>query len=110
ADPSRVRTVQPYAFASSSSPRTRTSSKPRSEEHTSELQSLTNLVCRLLLEKKKNMLRFDHTGLAIVATECRLVEPLAPALRSRCTHVDIPPHSHLVCAGCHRARNDSSQP
>src|SRR5262249_61817755 len=28
--------------------------KFRSEEHTSELQSLTNLVCRLLLEKKKN--------------------------------------------------------
>src|SRR5438046_9658799 len=27
---------------------------PRSEEHTSELQSLTNLVCRLLLEKKKS--------------------------------------------------------
>src|SRR5437016_11440530 len=27
----------------------------RSEEHTSELQSLTNLVCRLLLEKKKTM-------------------------------------------------------
>ena len=26
-----------------------------SEEHTSELQSLTNLVCRLLLEKKKNI-------------------------------------------------------
>src|SRR5437016_7482531 len=29
-------------------------SSPRSEEHTSELQSLTNLVCRLLLEKKNN--------------------------------------------------------
>src|SRR5438046_6914229 len=29
------------------------SSVKRSEEHTSELQSLTNLVCRLLLEKKK---------------------------------------------------------
>src|SRR5438093_2464575 len=29
----------------------------RSEEHTSELQSLTNLVCRLLLEKKKDMKR-----------------------------------------------------
>src|SRR5256885_7811598 len=28
---------------------------PRSEEHTSELQSPCNLVCRLLLEKKKNM-------------------------------------------------------
>src|SRR2546430_16788807 len=27
----------------------------RSEEHTSELQSQSNLVCRLLLEKKKNM-------------------------------------------------------
>src|SRR5437899_9555944 len=32
------------------SPRTRL---PRSEEHTSELQSLRHLVCRLLLEKKK---------------------------------------------------------
>src|SRR5262249_61476731 len=30
------------------------SSTKRSEEHTSELQSLTNLVCRLLLEKKKH--------------------------------------------------------
>src|SRR3989454_2726518 len=29
---------------------------PRSEEHTSELQSPCNLVCRLLLEKKKNMI------------------------------------------------------
>src|SRR5690606_41326622 len=28
---------------------------PRSEEHTSELQSRENLVCRLLLEKKKNI-------------------------------------------------------
>src|SRR2546430_7232935 len=29
-------------------------SNTRSEEHTSELQSQSNLVCRLLLEKKKN--------------------------------------------------------
>src|SRR5258706_5896453 len=29
----------------------------RSEEHTSELQSLTNLVCRLLLEKKKKTIK-----------------------------------------------------
>src|SRR2546430_5717239 len=28
---------------------------PRSEEHTSELQSQSNLVCRLLLEKKKKV-------------------------------------------------------
>src|SRR5258706_4565637 len=34
------------------SPRKATRARPRSEEHTSELQSLTNLVCRLLLEKK----------------------------------------------------------
>src|SRR5258706_9804949 len=33
--------------------RKRIASAGRSEEHTSELQSLTNLVCRLLLEKKK---------------------------------------------------------
>src|SRR5262249_58114493 len=33
----------------------------RSEEHTSELQSLTNLVCRLLLEKKKKKLKRDNT-------------------------------------------------
>src|SRR5437016_7539491 len=31
----------------------------RSEEHTSELQSLTNLVCRLLLEKKKKKTKQD---------------------------------------------------
>src|SRR5690348_18201656 len=31
-----------------------TVSMPRSEEHTSELQSPVHLVCRLLLEKKKN--------------------------------------------------------
>src|SRR5256886_13422719 len=30
-------------------------SSPRSEEHTSELQSQSNLVCRLLLEKKKKL-------------------------------------------------------
>src|SRR2546430_5717557 len=33
------------------------SRRPRSEEHTSELQSQSNLVCRLLLEKKKNRTR-----------------------------------------------------
>src|SRR5947207_8738691 len=37
-----------FAFLS-----TREESRPRSEEHTSELQSHSDLVCRLLLEKKK---------------------------------------------------------
>src|SRR2546430_9437320 len=35
----------------------------RSEEHTSELQSQSNLVCRLLLEKKKNDSEDDHLHL-----------------------------------------------
>src|SRR5262249_61168819 len=35
----------------------------RSEEHTSELQSLTNLVCRLLLEKKKTHMVHALSGL-----------------------------------------------
>src|SRR2546427_5282877 len=34
----------------------------RSEEHTSELQSQSNLVCRLLLEKKKKEYRVNTTG------------------------------------------------
>src|SRR3989441_9446953 len=41
----------------------------RSEEHTSELQSLAYLVCRLLLEKKKN----KSTGVYVVSTLLRLV-------------------------------------
>src|SRR5438046_7721229 len=49
----------------------------RSEEHTSELQSLTNLVCRLVLEKKKGGYRkdewwmedFDHNDTVVCQTE-----------------------------------------
>src|SRR2546430_12698957 len=42
---------------------------PRSEEHTSELQSQSNLVCRLLLEKKKNHTTHGkiHTNLLCLA-------------------------------------------
>src|SRR5256885_1936725 len=46
----------------------------RSEEHTSELQSPCNLVCRLLLEKKKN----NHTTLRI-----QLQDPLKRHLRTQ---------------------------
>src|SRR5256885_3570388 len=38
----------------------------RSEEHTSELQSPCNLVCRLLLEKKKKTKRHRCSGLTII--------------------------------------------
>src|SRR2546430_5540228 len=40
----------------------------RSEEHTSELQSQSNLVCRLLLEKKKKLIimqRYDHVNVTL---------------------------------------------
>src|SRR5262245_62371929 len=37
-----------------------TTTYPRSEEHTSELQSLRHLVCRLLLEKKKDNRILPH--------------------------------------------------
>src|SRR2546425_8717182 len=50
-------------------------SDPRSEEHTSELQSLAYLVCRLLLEKKKK-----HTWLH---TSCCTTVATAAPLRPR---------------------------
>src|SRR5688572_32536887 len=37
----------------------------RSEEHTSELQSQSNLVCRLLLEKKKKKTKNSHKQMSI---------------------------------------------
>src|SRR3989441_4603238 len=53
ASAARLRAVKSRCAVRSCSPgRSRKSS--RSEEHTSELQSLAYLVCRLLLEKKKN--------------------------------------------------------
>src|SRR5256886_3388590 len=42
----------------------------RSEEHTSELQSQSNLVCRLLLEKKKKNITTD---LSSHLSRCRLI-------------------------------------
>src|SRR2546427_7342418 len=46
----RVPTAQPVRLAPKSK-----ATKLRSEEHTSELQSQSNLVCRLLLEKKNTI-------------------------------------------------------
>src|SRR5688572_31679075 len=44
----------------------------RSEEHTSELQSQSNLVCRLLLEKKKN--RYARHTTSQYTTRSRIVK------------------------------------
>src|SRR5690606_41664545 len=46
------------------SKRSRTRTGSRSEEHTSELQSRENLVCRLLLEKKKKKCRRQNSSQA----------------------------------------------
>src|SRR2546430_5294973 len=74
-------------------------SATRSEEHTSELQSQSNLVCRLLLEKKKT----DHrrpplrlcpttTALAVSSTPARA--PLhSPAAAVPCQHLQ-----HRLCS------------
>src|SRR5256885_7006892 len=56
---------------------------PRSEEHTSELQSPCNLVCRLLLEKKKREC-FCCRDLSITAGEASSVEGERSQLTVRC--------------------------
>src|SRR3712207_8239414 len=55
------RTKSIAAFTSASGPLSSTAMIPRSEEHTSELQSRQYLVCRLLLEKKKKTQQSHHT-------------------------------------------------
>src|SRR5262249_61872090 len=50
---------------------------PRSEEHTAELQSLTNVVCRLLLEKKKGRTPFPCSPLSPALPDSVRRAPLA---------------------------------
>src|SRR2546427_1841962 len=54
--------VRPTTADRAVSPNFPKPSPTRSEEHTSELQSQSNLVCRLLLEKKKNDDSERHTA------------------------------------------------
>src|SRR5258706_13481040 len=49
----RIRVARPVGHRDAVVARASIDDVRRSEEHTSELQSLTNLVCRLLLEKKQ---------------------------------------------------------
>src|SRR2546430_4712381 len=81
----------------------------RSEEHTSELQSQSNLVCRLLLEKKKHchrVLRWATTSVSAAVpspVDRRVVAPLPrehlalhPAALARhypCTHTPLRRHT-----------------
>src|SRR2546427_4418382 len=49
--------------------------EPRSEEHTSELQSQSNLVCRLLLEKKKKKKKDKQERVKYAETAYTSVQP-----------------------------------
>src|SRR3989440_619146 len=51
----------------------------RSEEHTSELQSRSDLVCRLLLEKKKNIFVILVVSF-LLPTDARLIIHTPPAI------------------------------
>src|SRR2546430_3283256 len=74
--------------------------RERSEEHTSELQSQSNLVCRLLLEKKKNRqvsVQLQHSTnptrthqlLDPLVLACRTPTPDTPLYRSSPTTIHI---------------------
>src|SRR5438093_8676317 len=82
-----------------------TAFRTRSEEHTSELQSLTNLVCRLLLEKKKkNSTNFTAEGVSKV-TRTRAQAPSTTsehcgAARKECPH---PTSAHAAVDGAIRS-------
>src|SRR5256885_2457805 len=68
----------------------------RSEEHTSELQSPCNLVCRLLLEKKKEDLHHTSEARGHVG---RALDPCGPAAAGR-RGQDVPGQLHAVARVC----------
>src|SRR2546430_8347365 len=82
-------------------------SQGRSEEHTSELQSQSNLVCRLLLEKKKRnglARRLPHALRPFHRPANQLPECLrfhvASAMRTGHTHARSLPHRMPTSRGC----------
>src|SRR2546430_13225913 len=66
--------------------RHKTAERDRSEEHTSELQSQSNLVCRLLLEKKKKRRQM----------ECSMHSPRSPESVADCQSVLDEDSGHAV--------------
>src|SRR2546430_6807639 len=59
----------------------------RSEEHTSELQSQSNLVCRLLLEKKKKKHTLSHAP----TNRASLIEPHSIIIQDTPLAYSLPP-------------------
>src|SRR5256886_10172784 len=82
------------------------SGRTRSEEHTSELQSQSNLVCRLLLEKKKMLARTgkggDYTPALPLSFRALRHAALAGRIRFATTR-----SSHAICSVC---STDSTRP
>src|SRR5438093_8001576 len=76
-------------------------SPERSEEHTSELQSLTNLVCRLLLEKKNDDDARSRRDVGIAHGQARLRQTPEEGRR--------PPRAALELNHDHLALRDHSQ-
>src|SRR5256886_10463990 len=62
----------------------------RSEEHTSELQSQSNLVCRLLLEKKKNKTMIAGRSVLSSLSCC---ESILVHICAVCTHRSVDEHA-----------------
>src|SRR5437867_8879657 len=58
--------------------------EPRSEEHTSELQSPYDLVCRLLLEKKKTKSSWLISCLTLKGQDVPCIVKFAPAIIRKC--------------------------
>src|SRR2546430_10756486 len=76
----------------------------RSEEHTSELQSQSNLVCRLLLEKKKELTSVRHS------TIDRLFDrSVSSDVPSRESDSGILCHPLVQSSRCHIQRHNASQ-
>src|SRR5687767_15701641 len=63
--------------------RSRSGRNLRSEEHTSELQSLAYLVCRLLLEKKKITQGISNYSLPCILNPTFSITPVQPFTSSR---------------------------
>src|SRR5256885_3497269 len=76
----------------------------RSEEHTSELQSPCNLVCRLLLEKKKKLLELTHETLYASTSHwsspTSVSRPWPSAIPSAPETYTVPAQPWLLYASC----------
>src|SRR2546427_7435805 len=84
--------------------------RARSEEHTSELQSQSNLVCRLLLEKKKKKACYATLVVYMTAIGC-LLEPntsVNTAIRGA-TLTDAPPAAARSATTARLTRNAARQ-